>query len=281
MMRQPVNSRLPSKRRGGRRAKRQVLIFGRRRIVITARYFRTQPATRSKVKRQLVMPVYLISVRELAIVSERRRRLSPGTAFYNRRAVQVLPVVIGLLGLLYFGAHLLTTPDIQLVRPVAEANAATLAPPPSKSYTRSVPLELKIPKIGIDTRIQPVGLNADKSLAVPADYHQAGWYTGSPTPGQIGAAIIDGHVDNVAGIGVFWRLRELTAGDQFQIVRADSSVISFKVVGIQAYPQNKFPTDVVYDKIAYAGLRLITCGGVFSTVTHHYSDNIVVFAVAM
>jgi len=37
----------------------------------------------------------------------------------------------------------------------------------------------------------------------------AGWYTGAPTPGELGPAIITGHVDWGGHPGVFFNLRNL------------------------------------------------------------------------
>jgi len=122
-------------------------------------------------------------------------------------------------------------------------------------------------------------LNPDGSLATPPvlDYI-TGWYDKSPTPGEIGPSIIDGHVDNYETISVFWRLRELKANDEVDVTRTDGSVAKFKVTALQSFDQANFPTKEVYGNINYAGLRLITCGGTFSTVTGHYDHNTVVFA---
>lgn len=277
LARQPALRRLSSPRRkvGGRRARHQSLFNGR--LDVSLRYFRTNPASRTKQRRQYIIQLYLLPVRELAITHKTKPKASRQRLAWR----PALPVLIGLAGLIYFSTHLLTTPSINLpVHAAGQVKAAstTLDGP---NYPRSVPTELVIPKIGIDANVQPIGLNSDDSLAVPADYHAAGWYAQSPTPGQIGPSVVDGHVDNVAGIGVFWRLRELTPGDTFSLKRADSSVINFKIERIDQFPQAEFPTAAVYGKINYAGIRLITCGGVFNTASHHYTDNIVVFGRAI
>jgi sortase (surface protein transpeptidase) len=123
-----------------------------------------------------------------------------------------------------------------------------------------------------------VGNNSDGSMVVPADWHTAGWYEHSPTPGEIGPAVIDGHLDNVSGLAVFWRLRELTPGEFIYISRVDGTTVQFRVDSIQNYSQSNFPTKTVYGNIKYAGLRLITCGGTFNRLTHHYDQNTVVYA---
>jgi hypothetical protein len=47
---------------------------------------------------------------------------------------------------------------------------------------------------------------------------------------------------------------------------------------VAQFAKADFPTDLVYGSIDFAGLRLITCGGVFNQKSGHYEDNIVVFA---
>lgn len=147
-----------------------------------------------------------------------------------------------------------------------------------KHYPKSQPVSISIPDIDVETSISAVGNNPDGSMVVPADWHTAGWYEHSPTPGQIGPSIIDGHLDNVSGLAVFWRLRELTPGEFIYITRADGTTVQFRVDGVQNYSQATFPTKTVYGNINYAGLRVITCGGTFNRLTHEYDQNTVVYA---
>lgn len=121
-----------------------------------------------------------------------------------------------------------------------------------------------------------LGLLVDGSLQVPPSGFPAGWYTGGPTPGQLGPAVIAGHVD-WHGPGVFLRLHELRPGALIVVNRADGSQPTFRVSRVATYPKDRFPTASVYGNLDHAGLRLITCGGSFDSQTGHYRDNIVVF----
>lgn len=178
--------------------------------------------------------------------------------------------------------------------PAASASATTVAAPsatasppvpaaPSPTPTvaphlaRSVPVRLEIPSIGVDSPLMDLGLRADGSMEVPPGGFPAGWYTGAPTPGELGPAIIAGHVD-WNGPGVFFHLRDLKVGDDIAVTREDGSIATFRVTQVSQFPKDEFPTDQVYGDIAGAGLRLITCGGSFNAATHHYEDNIVAFA---
>jgi LPXTG-site transpeptidase (sortase) family protein len=146
--------------------------------------------------------------------------------------------------------------------------------------TRSIPLRIAIPSISVDSTIIQLGLEKDGTLAVPQDGSVAGWYTGSPTPGEIGPSVVVGHVDWKGKMGVFFRLRSIKVGARVKVLRVDGSTQTFKVERIEAFAKTNFPSDQVYGDIAYAGLRLITCGD-FNFQLHKYVKDIVVFAEAV
>lgn len=157
------------------------------------------------------------------------------------------------------------------------APGVSLAAAAGKPMARSVPVRLVIPAIGVDSKLMELGLQADGTMEVPPAGFPAGWYTGAPTPGELGPAIIAGHVD-WTGPGVFYDLHKLVAGNEVRVKRADGSTAVFRVTRVEEYRKAAFPTADVYGDIPYAGLRLITCGGSFNKGTGHYEDNIVAFA---
>jgi len=158
-----------------------------------------------------------------------------------------------------------------------EPSVSTPTPVEAAHLGRSVPVRLQIPAIGVDSELMDLGLRADGTMEVPPKGFPAGWYTGAPTPGELGPAIIAGHVD-WTGPGVFYNLRNLKADDQVTVTRQDGSVAAFRVTRVEQFPKAEFPTDLVYGDISYAGLRLITCGGAWNPQTRHYEDNIIAFA---
>jgi hypothetical protein len=143
---------------------------------------------------------------------------------------------------------------------------------------RSAPVRVQIPAIAVDSTLMQLGLRVDGSLQVPPSGFPAGWYTGAPTPGELGPAILAGHVDWGGQPGVFSRLRELTPGAEVTVARQDGSAAVFRVTQVKQYPKDKFPTGEVYGDLDHPGLRLITCGGAFDRQTRNYEDNIVAFA---
>ena len=141
---------------------------------------------------------------------------------------------------------------------------------------RSVPQRLRIPAIGVDSSLVALGLADDGSLETPPGAFPAGWFTGAPTPGEIGPAIIAGHVRYVTP-GVFERLAELAPGDRIHVARQDGTTATFAVRTVEHVDKSRFPTKKVYGDLDHPGLRLITCGGLDAR-TAAFEQNVVVFA---
>jgi hypothetical protein len=160
---------------------------------------------------------------------------------------------------------------------LSSAPAATPRAAGGAHLARSVPVRLQIAAIGVDSTLMDLGLKSDGTMEVPPRGFPAGWFTGQPTPGELGPAIIVGHVD-MKGPGVFYDLHKLKPGDRVTVTRKDGSAPVFRVTRVVQFPKDQFPTTLVYGKIDHAGLRLITCGGTFNSGTGHYEDNIVAFA---
>jgi sortase (surface protein transpeptidase) len=140
------------------------------------------------------------------------------------------------------------------------------------------PVSVEIPAIGVRSRLIHLGLTASGTLQVPPTAAIAGWYTGSPRPGQTGAAVIVGHIDSRSGPGVFFRLRLMRPGELVYVKRANGSLAVFRVTAVRTYLKARFPTSAVYGAVPNSQLRLITCGGAFDQVTGHYLSNVIVFA---
>jgi sortase (surface protein transpeptidase) len=140
------------------------------------------------------------------------------------------------------------------------------------------PVRLQVPRIGVDSSLVDLGIAADGTLQVPTDYARAGWLTSSPAPGQVGPAVIAGHVDSATGPAVFYKLRDLAVGDAVVVVLADGTRVRFSIDDVEQYAKAKFPTDSVYGPAPGPVLRLITCGGTFDATAGHYRDNVVAYA---
>jgi sortase (surface protein transpeptidase) len=169
----------------------------------------------------------------------------------------------------------------QASSPVPPAHSRSTAPvgaaPGVAPMDRSTPVRLRVPAIGITSLLMDLGVAGDGTLEVPPGAYPAGWFTGSPTPGEVGPAVIAGHVSYNGVDGVFYDLHSLRPADKVIVRRSDGSVAIFRVTRVAQYAKTRFPSAVVYGDIDHAGLRLITCGG-FDSGTDSYRTNVVVFA---
>jgi hypothetical protein len=142
----------------------------------------------------------------------------------------------------------------------------------------SRPTRVAIPKLHIASGLMDLGKAADGTMQVPPNADVVGWYTGAPTPGALGPAILAGHEDFNGQDGAFADLKDLVPGDQITVNRQDGSLAIFAVTKVEQRAKTAFPTAEVYGPINHAGLRLITCGGEFDSTSGHYKDNVIVFA---
>lgn len=165
-------------------------------------------------------------------------------------------------------------------RPIEAAAAPVVGP----TLARSLPVSIAIPAIGVHSTLLDLGLAATGTIEVPPlgstpQTNEAAWFDDSPTPGEVGPSVIEGHIDSAyQGPSVFFELGALVPGDTVDVTLADGTVAVFTVTGVRQYPKTGFPTGVVYGNTDFAALRLITCGGTFDATTHQYLSNTVVFA---
>jgi sortase (surface protein transpeptidase) len=157
---------------------------------------------------------------------------------------------------------------------------AAAAVPVTKPFAGLRPTEVKIPKIGAESSLIALTVNKDGGISVPTvkTPMQAGWYRLSPVPGDVGPAILLGHVDGNKQPGIFFKLHELAKGDEIFVGRSDGKTLKFVVDRKDQIPKEQFPTDAVYGNTDKPELRLITCGGAFDHAEHSYKDNIVIYA---
>ena len=200
--------------------------------------------------------------------------------------------VVGIALLAVAGAMLIAlglTTGPRAAAPIAAAESrapVTVAAPAPTAATpelpASPPTRIAIPALGVDSAVNPVGLNPDGTVQVPAPgplYDEAAWYTGSARPGQRGPAVILGHIDSAAtGPSVFYRLSALRPLDEFTVTRADGRTLVYRVNSVKSYPKDAFPSQAVYGPTTRPEMRLITCGGAFDARARSYVDNTVVYA---
>jgi hypothetical protein len=184
-------------------------------------------------------------------------------------------------------AALAAPPDRQLpsVQPLpsvpAPDPAAAAQPAAPVAAAVGEPVRVRLPSLGIDSPVVPVGVTGSGDLEIPGDVDDVGWYRFGPAPGAgSGSAVLTGHVDSVRqGPGPFSRLGELAPGDIVAVVDEAGVERSFTVLSREEWAKSEVPMDRLFDRGGSARLVLITCGGDFDAASGHYEDNVAVTAV--
>jgi LPXTG-site transpeptidase (sortase) family protein len=145
---------------------------------------------------------------------------------------------------------------------------------------REDPARLQIPSLSIDAKVQYVGVTKSGNLGVPSNFTDVAWYKYGTVPGQIGSAVMDGHVDNAISLpGVFKHLGNIHIGDAINVQTVQGTVLHFTVTDIQTYPYTSLPLEKIFTQNDTARLNLITCGGTWIQSVHSYDQRLVVSAV--
>jgi hypothetical protein len=193
----------------------------------------------------------------------------------------VLAVAVALTTIVFTGGVETARQGWSVTPGVADDDAPTGTDQPTgDNSSMEPPSRVRIPAIQVDSPLEDLTLDSAGALRAPVDFARAGWYAQGSAPGDVGPAVIAGHVDSHSGPAVFFRLYQLHADDLIQVQRGARWVI-FRVVATARYPKDRFPTADVYGPTPDAQLRLITCGGVFNKTRRSYVDNVVVYAVAI
>lgn len=163
------------------------------------------------------------------------------------------------------------------------AKAAGLQDPvgaASQPATSARPARILIPSIGVAADLLHLRRGSDGVLQAPPsdELQKAGWYSAGTVPGQIGPAVIAGHVDWVDRVAVFHRLGELQTGARITVVMDDGSRVHFAVDRVRSVSKFHFPTKSVYGPTPDPQLRVITCGGPWDDARNIYSENVIVDA---
>ena len=141
------------------------------------------------------------------------------------------------------------------------------------------PAGLQIPSIDVDEdQMVALDIMADGRLEEPSGWNDVGWFSGGSMPGEAGATVIAAHVDSPTGPAVFYRLLEMTPGEEVTVVDAEGQEHLYRVDRTADFPKDEFPTREVFGATPEDELRLITCTGDFDDETQRHADNRVVFA---
>lgn len=142
-----------------------------------------------------------------------------------------------------------------------------------------VPATIEIPAIKLPpSSVIKVGLLPSGEMDVPEDWHTAGWFEPGYLPGEPGNAVMSGHVDNREGLGVFFFLKSLEAGDRIIVADEAGKKLTFVVKKLEMYKPEDAPLEDIFGESTVPRLNLITCTGTFSAKTLSYDKRLVVYS---
>jgi LPXTG-site transpeptidase (sortase) family protein len=142
----------------------------------------------------------------------------------------------------------------------------------------NLPVRLKIPGIGVDALVESVGITSNGSMGVPKDPKNVAWFNLGVMPGEIGSAVIAGHLDDEKGkAAIFYNLNKLKEGDKLIIKNSQGKNITFVVKKKHIYNTNDYVPEV-FSSSAGAHLNLITCSGSWIKSKSSYNKRLVIFA---
>lgn len=142
------------------------------------------------------------------------------------------------------------------------------------------PTRFLVPKLGIDTAIESVGMDNQGRMDVPKDDFNVAWYNLGFKPGEHGSAVIAGHFDTPTGApAIFYELEKLENGDEVIVQYEDEREYRFTVVDEQQFAFDQVPLEEIFNSTDRPRLNLITCDGAFDPNSQNYSQRLVVYAV--
>lgn len=200
------------------------------------------------------------------------------TAPTRRHLLAGVVVIAGVVALLAPSFPTDTAPVPAATGPSAAGATVPVVAGGTAPVPVAAPTWVKLPTIGVDSPLSRLGVDSAGVLVPPSNFDEAGWFAGGPAPGDVGPAVIAGHVDSRSGPAVFFRLRQIAVGDPVLVGRSDGTTVQFTVTRVAQHPKNAFPTAAVYGPTPDAQLRLITCGGTFDRAARSYLDNVIVYA---
>jgi sortase A len=192
------------------------------------------------------------------------------------RVVISIAIVAGSMSLTYAG---LTVYHQRFNKPAAASSEKIIQPSKPKlaqaAHVYSLPSRLVIPKLSVDASILPMGVTATGAMESPKTNKDTGWYSLGARPGNVGSAVIAGHL-GLKNEAVFGKLQMLTAGDGLSVTDDQGATESFIVREVKKYAKDSDTTDI-FSSSSGAHLNLITCNGDWESSQATYDKRLVVF----
>jgi sortase A len=158
-----------------------------------------------------------------------------------------------------------------LIHSRTQAAAVSLAP-------ESLTNRLVIPSIGVNAKIESLGLTPDGAMDTPAGPNDVGWYSLGARPGEMGTAVIGGHRGWKNDVpAVFDDLDKVKKGDTITVTDGSDKTYFFIVRETRVYDKSAIAPEV-FTSSEGAHLNLITCVGTWDDELKSSQERFVVFA---
>ncbi|MFK3938356.1 sortase domain-bontaining protein [Alkalihalobacillus sp. NPDC078783] len=139
------------------------------------------------------------------------------------------------------------------------------------------PVEIKIPALDIEAKVEDVGILENGQMGVPDDVDGVGWFEPGTNPGAIGNSVMAGHVDSRVGPAIFFDLEDLVPDDEVIIVSDTGEELTFKVTDKESYNRKEAPINQIFGATDSRSLNLITCSGLFNRDAGTHDERLVVY----
>jgi LPXTG-site transpeptidase (sortase) family protein len=173
------------------------------------------------------------------------------------------------------------TPTLEPTKTPLPEETATPEPEPTATPTPApvgiIPARLRIPSIGVDAKVEKVGQTKDGAMDTPKNIWDVAWYEPGTKPGELGSAVIAGHLDGPHTQAIFWDLNKLKPGQRLFLDDGKGQELTFEVMESEAYPFDKAPLDKIFLTSGDIYLNLITCNGTFDYRSLNYDKRLVVY----
>lgn len=141
------------------------------------------------------------------------------------------------------------------------------------------PTTISIPSIKVEANIEDVGLLDNGQMGVPEDFNQVGWFKEGIMPGEQGNAVLAGHVDSKTGPAIFYRLDQLSVGDEVTVQDENGKTLTFVVYDKKSFETETAPVQKIFGFSYRSQLNLITCTGSFNREKGTHEERLVVYTV--
>lgn len=192
----------------------------------------------------------------------------------GKKRILFLPALFFLLLAPSEGADLpiIALPAATVVPMIAATPAIAAEPLPD------IPVSLSIPSIGVVAPVVNVGLIEGDKLDAPKDGRITGWFELGTVPGNVGNAVIDGHLTLHRTTAIFWNLRKVVKGEFIYVRDTAGATRRFRVTHAETYDVRNAPMQEIFGTTDRRRLNLITCAGKWDRSLNHYDKRLIVYS---